>query len=137
MVAALRFLDERGQLTTAGKAELADAGEEITLLSEHVKASARSFLDENYEAYLRAMEGYGLPPPVQFLEAKWGEYAKKYDLSKRPKANAYQQLLLDHSYDRTVDALLRALSRAPNLAAKLRGALDDVPLPDRPLIEST
>jgi hypothetical protein len=137
IVAALRFLDERGQLTAAGKRELADADEEIALLSEQIKAGARAFLDQSYEAYLRAMEGYDQPPPLQVLEAAWHAYTTKYDLSKRPRANAYQQLLLDHAYDRTADALVRALDRVPDLAARLRGALTDVPAADRALIEAS
>jgi hypothetical protein len=136
IVAVLRFLDERGQLTAAGKRELPHADEEIALLSEQIKAGARAFLDQNYEAYLRAMEAYDQPPPLQVLEAAWDVYATKYDLSKRPRANAYQQLLLDHAYDRTADALLRTLDRVPDLAARLRGALADVPAADRALIEA-
>lgn len=136
MVAVLRFLDERGQLTAGGKDELAHADEEIVLISEHIRAGARAFLDQNYQAYLKAMEGYESPPPLQLLEAGWNEYKTKYDLSKRPKANAYQQLLLDHSYDRTADSLLRAVDRVPGLAARLREGLDGVPVVDRALIEA-
>ncbi len=76
------------------------------------------------------------PPPLQVLEAAWDAYTTKYDLSKRPQANAYQQLLLDHAYDRTADGLLRALDRVSDLAARLRGALADVPAADRALIEA-
>jgi hypothetical protein len=136
IVAALRFLDERGQLTAAGKDELAHADEEIALLSEQIKAGARAFLDQNYQPYLRAREGYDESPPLQVLEAAWDAYTTQYDLSKRPRANAYQQLLLDHAYDRTADALLRALDRVPDLAARLRRALTDVPEADRALIEA-
>ena len=134
IVATLRFLEERGQLTAAGRDELAHADEEIVLISDQVKAGARAFLDQNYQAYLRAIERYGFSPPVQVLEAGWDEYTAKYDVSKRPKANAYQQLLLNHSYDRTPDALLRALDRVPDLASQIREALDGVPAGDRPLI---
>jgi hypothetical protein len=137
IVAALRFLDERGQLTAAGRDELAHADEEIALLSEQIKAGARAFLDQSYEAYLRAMEAYDQPPPLQVLQAAWDAYTANYDLSKRPRANAYQQLLLDHAYDRTADALLRALDRVPDLAARLRGALADVPALDHALIEAS
>jgi hypothetical protein len=136
IVAALRFLDDRGQLTAAGKDELAHADEEIALLSEQIKAGARAFLDQSYQAYLSAIEGYGPPPPLQVLESAWDAYTAKYDLSKRPRANPYQQLLLDHAYDRTADALLGALNRVPDLAARLREALTDVPAPDRALIEA-
>jgi hypothetical protein len=136
ILAALRFLDERGQLTTAGKQELADPDDGIVLISDHVRAAARPFLDQHYEAYLRAMEDYDSSPPVHVLEAGWNEYTTKYDICKRPKANPYQNLLLQHSPDRAVDGLLRALDRVPDLAARLRGALDDVPGVDRPLIEA-
>jgi hypothetical protein len=136
IAAVLRFLDERGQLTSAGKDELAHANEEIALLSEQIKAAARGFLDQSYEAYLSAMAGYDQPPPLLVLEAAWDVYITKYDLSKRPRANAYQQLLLDHAYERTADALLRALDRIPDLAARLRQALADVPAADRALIEA-
>jgi hypothetical protein len=137
IVALLRFLDDRGQLTGAGKHELVNAGEEIALLSGQIKASARAFLDQSYQSYLGATKGYHQPPPRQVLEAAWDVYTTKYDLSKRPRANAYQQLLLDHAYDRTADALLRALDRLPDLAVRLRGALADVSAVDRPLIEAT
>jgi hypothetical protein len=136
IVTALRFLDERRQLTAAGKDELAHADEEIALLSEQIKVGARAFLDQNYEAYLRAMEGYGQPAPLQILEKAWDAYTAKYDISKRPRANAYQQLLLDHAYDRKADTLLRALDRVPDLAVRLRGALADAPAADRTLIEA-
>jgi len=136
IVAALRFLDERGQLTAAGKDELAHADEEIALLSEQIKAPARAFLDQSYEAYLRAMRAYDQPPPLQVLETAWDAYAAKYDLSKRPRTNAYQQLLLGNAYDRTADALLRALDRVPDLTARLSGALANVPAADRGLIEA-
>ncbi len=136
IVAALRFLEQRRQLTAAGKDELAHADEEIALLSDHIKVGARAFLDESYEPYLEAMEGYGHPPPVRFLETAWNAYTTKYDLSKRPRANAYQQLLLDLAHDRKADALLRALDRVPDLATRLRAALADVPPEDRSLIEA-
>ncbi len=136
IIAALRFLDERGQLTAAGKDELAHADEEIALLSEQIKAGARAFLDQSYEAYLSAIEDYRPPPPLKVLESAWDAYKAKYDLSKRPRANAYQLLVLDHAYDRTADALLRALDRVPDLAARLREALADVPAADRALIEA-
>jgi hypothetical protein len=136
IVAALRFLDERGQLTPEGRQELAQADEETALLSEQIKPGARAFLDESYEAYLSAMEGYDQPPPVGMLESAWDAYTKKYDLSKRPRPNAYQQLLLDHAYNRTPDALLRALDRTPDLAARLHAVLMDVPSADRALIEA-
>jgi hypothetical protein len=137
IVAVLRFLDERGQLTAAGKRELAQADEEIALLSEQIKPGARAFLDQSYEAYLSAMEDYNQPPPVQVLESAWDTYTARYDLSQRPRANAYQQLLLDHAHDRTADALLCALDEIPDLAARLRAALADVPSADRALIEAT
>ena len=136
IVAALRFLEERGQLTAAGKDELAHTDEEIALLSEQIKVGARAFLDQSYEAYLGAMEGYGQPPPLQILETAWDAYTTKYDLSKRPRANPYQLLLLNYAYDRKADALLRALDRVPDLAARLRGALAHVPAVDRSLIEA-
>jgi hypothetical protein len=136
IVAALRFLDERGQLTAAGKQELMHADEEIALLSEHIKAPARAFLDQSYEPYLKAMRAYDQPPPQQILEAAWVAYAARYDLSKRPRANAFQQLLLDHAHDRTTDALLRSLDRVPDLAARLRAALAHVPARDRNLVEA-
>lgn len=136
IVAALRFLDQRGQLTAAGKKEMAHADEEIALLSEQIKAPARAFLDQTYESYLEAISAYGQPPPLQLLETAWNAYTAKYDLSKRPRANAYQQLLLDHAYDHTADALLRALDRVPDLATRLRGALADVAVADRGLIEA-
>jgi hypothetical protein len=74
IVAALRFLGERRQLTAAGKDELAHADEEIALLSEQIKVGARAFLDQNYEVYLGAMEGYGQPPPLRILEKAWDAY---------------------------------------------------------------
>ena len=136
IVATLRFLEERKQLTAEGKDDLAHANEETVLQSEQIKVGARAFLDQSYEAYLEAMEGYGQPPPLHVLEAAWDAYSTKYDLSKRPRANAYQQLLLDHAYDHKADALLRALDRVPDLAARLRGALSDAPPADRGLIEA-
>jgi hypothetical protein len=137
IVAVLRFLDKRGQLTAAGKKELAQGDEEIALLSEQIKPGARAFLDRSYEAYLNALKDYEQPPPVPVLESAWDSYTAKYDLSKRPRANAYQQLLLDHAYDRTANALLLALDRVPDLAARLRAALADVSSADRALIEAT
>src|SRR5262249_50663255 len=137
IVAVLRFLGERGQLTAEGKSELALANEDIALLSEQIKPGARAFLDQTYEAYLSAMEGYGEPSPLQVLESEWNAYTEKYDLSKRPRANAYQQLLLDHAYDCTANALLRALDRKSGLAASLRAALTDVPPKDRAVVEAT
>jgi hypothetical protein len=92
---------------------------------------------QSYESYLEARKSYDEPPARQVLEAAWDIYTSKYDLSKRPRPNAYQQLLLDHAYDRTADALLRALDRVPDLAARLREALTDVSAADRPLIEAT
>lgn len=136
IVAVLHFLGERGQLTAAGKKELAQADEEIALLSEQIKPGARAFLDQSYEAYLKAIEDYEQPPPVPVLESAWEAYTAKYDLSKRPRPNAYQQLLLDHAHDRTANALLRALDRVPDLAARLRAALADIPSADRALIEA-
>lgn len=135
--ALLRFLEERKQLTAEGKDELAHASDEIALLSEHIRVGARAFLDQSYGAYLEAAEGYGHPPPLQILENAWNTYSLKYDLSKRPRANAYQQLLLAHSHDRKADGLLRSLGRVPDLAARIRGALADVPEGDRGLIEAT
>ncbi|HEX7961613.1 MAG TPA: hypothetical protein VF493_16955 [Terriglobales bacterium] len=136
IVAALRFLEERGQLTAAGKRELAQADEEISLLPEQIKAAARAFLDQSYEGYLSASEGYDSPPPLHVLEAAWTEYTGNYDISKRPQPNGYQRLLLDHAHDRTADALLRALDRVPGLEARLRTTISDVPLADRPLMEA-
>ena len=136
IIAALRFLEDRKQLTAWGKNELAHADDEVALLNEQIKVGARAFLDQSYEAYLEAMEGYGHPPPLHVLECAWDAYSTKYDLSKRPRANAYQQLLLDHAHDRKADALLRALDRVPDLAVRLRGALADVPPADRGLIEA-
>jgi hypothetical protein len=136
IVAVLRFLEERKQLTAEGKDELAHASDEIALLSEHIRIGARAFLDQSYQAYLGAMEGYGQPPPLRVLEAAWNTYTSRYDLSKRPRANAYQQLLLDHAYDHKANSLLRALDSVPGLAARLRGALADVPATDRSLIEA-
>jgi hypothetical protein len=129
-------LEERGQLTAAGKEELAHADEDIALLPDQIKAGARAFLDQNYEAYLGAMNGYDSQPPLRLLEVAWSEYTTKYDLAKRPQANVYQRLLLDHAYDRTADSLLRALDRVPDLAARLGAAIADVPVADRPLIEA-
>lgn len=137
IVAALRFLDERDQLTAEGKRELARADEEIALLSRQIKSGARAFLDQNYEAYLNAIEGYGQPVPIHVLASAWDAYKQKYDLSKRPQPNHYQQLLLDHAYDRTANALLRVLDRHPDLATRLRAALPDVPSADRALVEAT
>lgn len=136
IVAALKFLAERGQLTAAGKDELAHANEEIALLRDQIKAGARAFLDQNYDAYLSASAGYGSPPPLHVLEAAWTEYTTKYDLSKRPQPNAYQRLLLDHAYDRTPEALLQALDRVPDLPARLRAAISNAPPADRPLIQA-
>jgi hypothetical protein len=136
IIAAYRFLDERGQLTSAGKKALTDADEETALLCEHVKASARAFLDQTYEAYLKGIERYDQAPPLQILATAWERYTTRYDLRKRPRANAYQQLLLDYAHDRTTDALLRALNENPALTAHLREALADAPAVDRPLIEA-
>ncbi|MGA3106834.1 MAG: hypothetical protein ABSD53_20310 [Terriglobales bacterium] len=136
ILAALRFLDDRKQLTAAGRDELAHAGEEIALLSEQVKVGARAFLDYSYQVYLGEMKDYGSAPPLHILETAWLIYSAKYDVSKRPRANAYQQLLLDHAYDRKADTLLRALDRVSGLAARLRSALADVPAADRSLIEA-
>ena len=55
ILAVLRFLDGRGQLTASGREELS-AGEEIALLHEHIKPAARAFLDQTYETYLRAIK---------------------------------------------------------------------------------
>jgi len=51
MLVGLRFLHERGQLAAAGKDELAQADEEIVLISEQIKAGARAFMGQRYEAY--------------------------------------------------------------------------------------
>jgi hypothetical protein len=137
IVAALRFLDDRGQLTAEGKRELAQVSEEIALLSGQIKPGARAFLDQSYEAYLSALEGYGKPLPIHVLESAWHAYIEKYDLSKRPRPNTYQQLLLDHASDHTADALLRVLDGKPGFAASLRAALAEVPAKDRALVEAT
>ncbi len=114
---------------------MAEAGEEIALLSEQIKAGARSFLDEIYQSYLEAAD-YESPSPVHILEQGWNRYSARYDLSRRPQPNGYQRLLLDHSYDHSANGLLRALDRKPNLASQLRDALTDVPEAERPLIEA-
>src|SRR5258708_20237006 len=58
IVAALRFLDERGQPTAAGKDELAHADEEIALLSDQIKAGARAFLDHSYQTYFSPIDAH-------------------------------------------------------------------------------
>lgn len=136
IVAVLRFLDAHGQLTASGREEVS-AGEEIALLDEHIKPAARAFLDQTYKIYLKAMESYEQPPPTQLLERAWAEYTAKYDISKQPHANSYQQLLLKYAYDHSVNALLRAFERTPDLPRLVRGALKDAPVSDRPLVEAT
>jgi len=136
ILAVLLFLDGRGQLTASGREELR-AGEEIVLLDEHIKPAARAFLDQTYETYLRAIKSYEQPPPMQLLEDAWREYTTKYDISKKPRANAYQKLLLNYAYDHSVNALLRAFERTPDLPTLVRDAIIDAPASDRPLIEAT
>src|ERR1700738_438826 len=114
ILAVLGFLDGHGQLTASGREELS-AGEEIALLDEHIKPAARAFLDQTYETYLGEIKSYERPPPTQFLEGAWTEYTTKYDISKKPRANAYQKLLLNYAYDHSIDALLRAFERTPDL----------------------
>lgn len=88
--AALDFLGVVGQLTAEGKREQAgDLGDSTALLRQHVKAGARSFLDATYTNYLEAMT-YGEEPPIAILEQAWAEWTQRYDVSKRPLANAYQ-----------------------------------------------
>jgi hypothetical protein len=136
IVAALHFLDLQGQLTASGRQVLTHPDEEIALLSEQIKPGARAFLDRSYEAYLGEMRGYRQPPPIHVLEDAWKKYTADFDLSKKPLVNAYQKLLLKHAYDRSANALLQALDSTPGLPGHIRNALQDVPLADRPLIES-
>jgi hypothetical protein len=136
ILTVFRFLDGRGQLTASGREELS-AGEEIALLDEHIKPAARAFLDQNYETYLRKIKSYGQPPPTQLLDGAWTEYTTKYDISKKPRANAYQKLLLNYAYDHSINALLRAFERIPDLPSLVRDAIKDAPESDRPLIEAT
>jgi hypothetical protein len=136
ILAVLRFLDGYGQLTASGREELS-VGEEIALLDEHIKPAARAFLDQNYETYLGKIKSYGQPLPTQFLEGAWTEYTSRYDISKKPRANAYQKLLLNYAYDHSINALLRAFERTPDLPSLVRDAIEDAPASDRPLIEAT
>lgn len=136
ILAVLRFLDGHGQLTASGREELS-AGEEIALLDEHIRPAARAFLDQTYETYLRAIESYEQPPPTQLLEGAWTEYTTTYDISKKPRANGYQKLLLNYAYDHSLNALLRAFERTPDLPSLVRDAIKDAPASDRPLIEAT
>jgi hypothetical protein len=136
ILAVLRFLDGHGQLTASGSEELS-AGEEIALLDEHIKPAARAFLDQTYETYLGEIKSYEQPLSTQFLVDAWTEYTTKYDISKKPSANAYQKLLLYYAYDHSINALLRAFERTPGLPSLVRDAIKDAPASDRPLIEAT
>lgn len=133
ILAALCFLDGKGMLTAEGRRELADdLGEDTALLDEHVRAPARAFLDRAYADYLEQAE-YGAAPPVQLLESAWGHYAARYDLSKRPKPDPYQALLIAHAFDRKLDTLLRRSRETPEILEILQKALDFVPSEDQAL----
>lgn len=74
---------------------------------------------------------------MQLLEEAWTEYTTKYDISKRPRANPYQKLLLSYAYDHSLDALLRAFQRRPDLPSLVRDAIEHAPAKDRSEIEAT
>jgi hypothetical protein len=131
--AALRFLDERGFLTAAGRREL--EGPAIALLEEHVRQGARAFLDETYDGYV-ARTRYDAPPPVGWLEASWASYATRFDLTRRVRANALQ-VLLARTEGRTLDDVLWEIRFRDARVDELRAALAFVAPSDRPLVETT
>ena len=133
--AALEFLASVNQLTAAGKRELAArSGDGAGLLRDHVKAGARAFLDGAYDAYLERCN-YGQSPPTQILETAWVEYANLYDVSKRPKADPFQRLLMRHSHELKLSELLSAVAENETLAEQLRDAVPFAPEAERELIE--
>jgi hypothetical protein len=135
ILATLRFLDERGQLTKEGREELAGAlGDDIALLSVHVRAGARAFLDQCYQSYLSACE-YGGDPPVAVLEREWAAYVARYDPSRRPRANPYQKILLDHGPQ--LDDILRRMAENAELRERLQAAAPLAPEGDRALLLAT
>jgi hypothetical protein len=107
------------------------ADEEIALLRVHVKAGARAFLDQSYDAFMSA-GSYGEPPVVEVLEKAWDEYARRYDVDRRPRADPYQKFLLD--YGPHLDDVLRWSGREPELRARLRSVQAFVPQADLPLV---
>jgi hypothetical protein len=134
ILAALRFLDERGQLTKEGREELAGAlGDDIALLSAHIKTGARAFLDQCYQSYLSECE-YGGDSPVAVLEREWAAYVARYDPSRRPRANPYQKILLDHGPQ--VDNVLRRAAENAELRERLRAATSFAPDGDRALLHA-
>jgi hypothetical protein len=131
--AALRFLDARGFLTAAGKREL--EGRASALLEEHVRQGARAFLDEAYDVYL-ARTRYGEPPPIAWLETSWASYAKRFDVTRRVRANALQALIAK-TEGRTLDDVLWDIRTSDARVEELRAALAFVPTCDRPLVETS
>lgn len=131
--AALAFLGSVGQLTAEGVRELAgDLGDDTALLGHHVRAGARSFVDHAYGPYLEAMR-YGEAPPVALLEQAWKAWTERFDVAKRPSANAYQKLLTERSPSRDLDGLLTKLDDDPEMPKLLRAALPFIPNDERPL----
>jgi len=135
ILAALRFLDERGQLTKEGREEVAGAlGDDIALLSAHVRAGARAFLDQCYQSYLSECE-YGRDPPVAVLERGWAAYVADYNPSRRPHANPYQKILLDHRPQ--LDDVLRRAAESVEFRQRLHAAASFAPDGDRALLQAT
>jgi hypothetical protein len=132
IVACLRFLDERGVLTAAGKKQR-EQGDAI--VDAHVRAAARAFLDETYDAYL-ALTEYGKKPPVNFLSQAWKDYAARFDLNKRARPDGYLALLLDVP-GRTLGDLLWEMRTSPERVAQLDAVRSMVPEHDRALVDAT
>jgi hypothetical protein len=131
--AALHFLDVRGFLTAAGKREL--EGRASALLEEHVRQGARAFLDEAYDVYL-ARTRYGEAPPVAWLEASWADYALRFDVTRRVRANALQ-VLVAKTEGRTLDDVLWDIRTRDARVEEVRAALAFVGASDRPLVEAS
>lgn len=96
-----------------------------------MKAGARAFLDENYDAFLKA-SSYREPPALAVLEKAWDDYVRRYDVNRRPRADPYQTLLLDGGPE--LHDVLRTAGTSPNVREKLCVALTFVPDSDRPLV---
>jgi len=137
ILVALRFLDERGQLTASGKRELrGEAGVDAAILARHVRAGAQAFLDESYDAYLTACDT-GRTPPRTLLACAWADYERRYDPSRRPIASPFQLLIRKHAAeDPSLEGLLEAARGLPGLASLLADVADSAPTSERPRIET-
>lgn len=132
ILAALRFLASRGQLTKSGARELADgASLELALLAEHVRPGARAFLDETYDRYLAACD-YDAAPKVDVFAKAWERYRARFDIDAKPVPTPYQALLREHALagEPDLEDLLYGAGRSPKVKSALAAAVGHVPARD-------